>query len=105
LVFTGWAWEARELHSLVQAKGARESRGLSFGFSRVLIETCVEKPSRDTKVKVYKRIGQAILPNLFDIQPGVVADRIKSKIERWALAFNINLFHVQHWILESFENV
>jgi hypothetical protein len=42
----------------------------------------IKKQSDETKVAVYKRIGQAILPDLFDLQPGVVADRVKSKIER-----------------------
>ncbi|KAG6878044.1 hypothetical protein C0992_008712 [Termitomyces sp. T32_za158] len=40
-----------------------------------------ENTSGETKVTVYKHIGQKILPELFDLDAGTVADRIKSKIE------------------------
>jgi hypothetical protein len=38
------------------------------------------------KVKVYKRIAEVILPDLYELDPGVVGDCIKSKLERYAVS-------------------
>jgi hypothetical protein len=40
-----------------------------------------QNTSGETKVMVYKRIGQAVLPDLFTVDPNVIADRIKGKLE------------------------
>jgi hypothetical protein len=41
----------------------------------------VKNTSGETKVTVYKRIGEVVLPDLFKINPGVVGERVKSKVE------------------------
>ncbi|KAF8074111.1 hypothetical protein FPV67DRAFT_1650802 [Lyophyllum atratum] len=40
-----------------------------------------ENTSGETKVTVFKRIGEKILPELFAVDPTVIADRVKSKVE------------------------
>jgi hypothetical protein len=40
-----------------------------------------QNTSIEAKVMVYKRIGQAVLPDLFTLDPNVIADRIKGKLE------------------------
>ena len=41
----------------------------------------VKNTSGDSKAKVAKRMGQAILPELYKIHPKVVGDRVKGKID------------------------
>ncbi|GLB45646.1 hypothetical protein LshimejAT787_2500380 [Lyophyllum shimeji] len=40
-----------------------------------------ENTSGETKVTVFKRIGEKILPELFAVDPTVIGDRVKSKVE------------------------
>ncbi|GLB43921.1 hypothetical protein LshimejAT787_1501050 [Lyophyllum shimeji] len=40
-----------------------------------------ENTSKETKVTVFKRIGEKILPELFAVDPTVIGDRMKSKVE------------------------
>ncbi|KAF8811785.1 hypothetical protein BYT27DRAFT_7208178 [Phlegmacium glaucopus] len=40
-----------------------------------------ENTSGETKVTVYTRIAEAILPELFAVNPNTVRDRVKSKLE------------------------
>jgi hypothetical protein len=40
-----------------------------------------QNTSGETKVMVHKRIRQVLLPNLFSVDPNVVADHIKGKLE------------------------
>jgi hypothetical protein len=48
---------------------------------RSLDRSFSQNTSGERKVTVYKRIGQALVPNLFAINPNVVADRMKGKLE------------------------
>jgi hypothetical protein len=46
-----------------------------------IVETFSQNTSRDSKAKVAKRMGQAILPDLYLINPKVIGDRVKGKID------------------------
>jgi hypothetical protein len=40
-----------------------------------------QNTSGETKVTVHKHIGQVVLPDLFTLDPNVVADHVKGKLE------------------------
>jgi hypothetical protein len=52
-----------------------------FAMLKPSLDAFSQNTSGERKVTVYKRIGQAVLPDLFTLDPNVVADRIKGKLE------------------------
>jgi len=39
----------------------------------------------DSKIKVYKRIGEAILPEWYALNPDVIRNHVKNKAEEYAV--------------------
>ena len=68
-------------YKVLFGKKDKDEVNLRFhGPSRILL-IFPQNTSGETKVTVYKRIGHAILPQLFAMDPNVVADCVKGKLE------------------------
>lgn len=62
--------------------GTQKGEVCNFYLRRTqLILHAHKNSSGDTKIKVYKRIGQKILPDLYALDEDTVASRVKGKIE------------------------
>lgn len=42
----------------------------------------LQNTSGDTRTAVFKRIAQAIMPDLFTLDPGSITDRLRARLER-----------------------
>lgn len=69
---------------------------MSFSTHLSTVDMSLKNTSGDSKAKVAKRMGQAILPELYKIDPKVVGDRMKGKIDAYALSFCLKWLPAEH---------